>query len=85
MRNKKNQQIEAVSPNVIPFQMGEQGKNGRALDRSIDDLVDAMRELVLVEKLTGRAGLPQRVCLAFSDALMCAMRVARCEKGGTRK
>ncbi len=33
-----------------------------------------MRELVLVEKLTGRTGLPQRVCLAFSDSLMCTMR-----------
>lgn len=46
--------------------------------------MDTMRELVLVEKLTGRAGLPQRVCLAFSDALMCAMRLAGCE-GGHKK
>lgn len=85
MRNKKNQQIEAVGLNVIQFQVGERTKQEMAFDRSMDDLVDTMRELMLVEQLTGRAGLPQRVCLAFSDALMCAMRVARCEKGGTRK
>lgn len=79
VRDKKNRSVETVSPNVIPFQMGEQGKNGRALDRSIDDLVDAMRELVLVEKLTGRAGLPQRVYLAFSGVLMYAIKFAGCE------
>lgn len=77
--NKKNRPIEAVSPNVIPLQIGEQTKTERALNRSIDDLVDAMRELVLVEKLTGRAGLPQRVYLAFSGVLMYAIRFAGCE------
>lgn len=84
MRDKKNQPIKAPGQNVIQLPMGELAKRERALDRSMDDLVDTMRELVLVEKLTGRAGLPQRVCLAFSDALMCAMRLAGCE-GGHKK
>lgn len=79
MRDKKNRPIEAVSPNVIPLQIVEQTKTERTLNRSIDDLVDAMRELVLVEKLTGRAGLPQRVYLAFSGVLMYAIRFAGCE------
>ena len=79
MTDKKHQPIEAPGRNVIPLPMGEHANRERALDRSMGDLVDTMRELVLVEKLTGRAGLPQRVCLAFSDALMCAMRFAGCE------
>lgn len=79
MKDKKNRPIEAVSPNVIQLQMGEQTKLGRALDRSMDDLVDAMRELVLVEKLTGRTGLPARVYVAFSNMLMSAMMLAGCE------
>lgn len=85
MNGKKERPIETTGLNVINLQVGERTKQEIAFDRSMDDLVDTMRELVLVEQLTGRAGLPQRVCLAFSDALMCAMRVARCEKGGTRK
>ncbi len=85
MNGKKERPIEATGLNVINLQVGERTKQEIAFDRSMDDLVDTMRELVLVEQLTGRAGLPQRVYLAFSDALMCAMRVARCEKGGTRK
>lgn len=72
MRDKKSQSSEAPGLNVIQFQASERTKREIALDRSMGDLVDTMRELVLVEKLTGRAGLPQRVCLAFSDAL-CAL------------
>lgn len=77
--NKKDQPIETLGQNVIQLPMGEYTKRECALDRSMGDLVDTMRELVLVEKMTGRAGLPQRVCWAFSDALMCAMRFAGCE------
>lgn len=79
MMDKKNRSIEAVSPNVIQLQMSERTKQEVALDRSVGDLVDTMRELVLVEKLTGRAGLPQRVYLAFSGVLMYAIRFAGCE------
>lgn len=79
MTDKKSRPIGADSPNVIQLQMSERMKQEVALDRSIDDLVDAMRELVLVEKLTGRAGLPQRVYLAFSGVLMYAIRFAGCE------
>ncbi len=79
MTDKKNHPVEAPGRNVIQLPIGEYAKRERALDRSMGDLVDTMRELVLVEKMTGRAGLPQRVCWAFSDALMCAMRFAGCE------
>ena len=85
MNGKQDRPIETSGRGVSNLAVGERTERGRAGGRSMDDLVDTMRELVLVEQLTGRAGLPQRVCLAFSDALMCAMRVARCEKGGTRK
>lgn len=79
MKNAKTFRSEATALNVIPFQVGEQMKRETALGRSIEDLVDVMRELILVEKLTGRSGLPQRVYIAFSNALMSAMRLAGCE------
>lgn len=61
-----------------------------ALEQSMDSLTETMRELFLVEKETGRKGLPQRVFLSFSDALQCAMKLAEeqtcgqgiCMKGG---
>ena len=65
MNGKKERPIEATGLNVINLQVGERTKQEIAFDRSMDDLVDTMRELVLVEQLTGRAGLPQRVYLAF--------------------
>ncbi|NCE66330.1 hypothetical protein D1159_17575 [Pseudoflavonifractor sp. 524-17] len=79
MKEKKSQSSETPGLNVIQPQVSERTKWEIALGQSMGDLADTMRELVLVEKLTGRAGLPQRVCLAFSDALMCAMRFSGCE------
>lgn len=61
---------------VLPFHPREKSKQELSLDRSVDELVDVMRELSLVEKQTGRTGLPQRVFLAFSYVLSDAMHLA---------
>lgn len=60
---------------VIQFQSKRRSRREIAFDKSMDDLLEAMRELRLIEKMTGRSGLPERVCLAFSDTIMCAMRL----------
>ena len=62
--------------NIVPIPVKENAKQEQNFTQSIDDLKEVMRELVLVEKMTGRAGLPQRVYLAFSGVLMCAARLA---------
>lgn len=65
---------------VISFQPTEKKKKELRFDKSVDNLMDAMSELFLVEKMTGRTGLPHRVCLAFSNALLDAMRLAEVRK-----
>lgn len=66
----------AKMPMVIQFQPREKTKREVSLDKSVDDLVNVMRELILVEKQTGRTGLSQRVFLAFSYTLSDAMHLA---------
>ena len=66
---------------VISFPQAEKTKKEVNFDRSMDSLVEIMGELFLVEKMTGRTGLPQRVYLAFSDALQCAMKLAEVQRG----
>lgn len=61
---------------VLQFQPREKTRREASLDKSVDELVDVMRELFLVEKQTGRTGLPQRVFLAFTYTLSCAMHLA---------
>lgn len=60
---------------VLSFQPSEKSKREVALDKSMNALVDAMRELALVEKMTCRTGLSQRVCLAFVDVLVESMHL----------
>lgn len=66
---------------LVLFPQKEQTKREAAFERGMQELTEAMDELFLVEKMTGRTGLPQRVCLAFSDVLMTAMRLSA-EKTG---
>lgn len=61
---------------VIQTHPRERTKREVSLSRSVEDLVNVMQELILVEKQTGRTGLPQRVFLAFSDTLGAAMHIA---------
>lgn len=61
---------------VIQFQPSGKTTREIALNKSVVELTDAMRELAQVEKMTGRAGLPQRVCLAFVGVLVEAMHLA---------
>lgn len=65
---------------VLSFPASERPKRVVAFERSMDSLTETMSELFLVEKMTGRKGLPQRVYLAFSDALHCAMKLAEVQK-----
>lgn len=79
-------ELTVKRPSVVLLPQNEQTKREAAFDRGMRDLMEAMDELFLVEKMTGRTGLPQRVCLAFSDALMSAMRLSdektgRCSNG----
>ena len=60
---------------VFSFKPSEKSKREVALDKSVDALVDAMRELALVERMTCRSGLSQRVCLAFVDVLVDSMHL----------
>ena len=75
MEGKKNLPGEADKRNLVLLQLPERTKREAALSRSMDDLIEAVYELRLVEKMTGRSGLPERVCLAFSGALMSAVRL----------
>lgn len=71
--------LAAGNLTVIPFPAREKTKKELAFERSMSSLTEAMGELFLVEKMTGRYGLPQRVYLAFSEALQSAMRLAEAE------
>lgn len=62
--------------NAIPFQVKEKSSQGKALDASVNALVEVMQELYSV----GKPGLPERVCLAFDDVLSRSMRLARSAK-----
>lgn len=75
VEGKKNLPGEADKRNLVLLQLPERTKREAALSRSMDDLIEAVYELRLVEKMTGRSGLPERVCLAFSGALMSAVRL----------
>lgn len=66
---------------VMSFPKMEKTKKEVNFDRSMDYLVETMSELFLVEKMTGRTGLPQRVYLAFSEVLQCAMKLAEEQRG----
>lgn len=66
---------------VIPFQPTEKLKMELRFENSTDDLINVMSELLLVEKMTGRTGLPQRVCMAFNYILQDAMRIAEARHG----
>ena len=62
---------------LVSFPTREGTKFESNLDRSVSALVEALCELAEVEKMTGRAGLSQRVCLAVGDVTLDAMRLAR--------
>jgi len=62
---------------VISFPEREKTKLEINLERSVSSLVDTMRELVELERITGRTGLPQDVYLAFCHTLMDALRLAK--------
>lgn len=57
----------------------EKSKLELNLEQSVSDLVDAMRELKELGRMTGREGLPERVYLAFTSVLLGATSLAKAE------
>lgn len=76
MEQPKKQAIER-NFRVIHFPEKEKTKLEIKLERSVSDLVDAMRELAEVEQMTGRNGLPERVYISFTSVIMDAVRLAK--------
>lgn len=70
---------------LVSFPTCEKTKFENRLDRSVSALVEALCELAEVERMTGRTGLSQRVCLAVNDVTLDAMRLAQAKftVGGT--
>lgn len=68
---------------VFPVPVKEKTKKEIAFEQSMGYLAETMGELFLVEKMTGRAGLPQRVYLAFSETIQSAIRLAEAQCGKT--
>ena len=63
-------------PNVVPFPATDRIKREAALDRDVEALIDAFRELHEVERMTGRTGLSARVHLSIMNIIMSADKVA---------
>lgn len=88
-REQVKKQTERPGSKVIPFpdkgQMDleklEEAKRDRvrAFEKSRMGLEEVMAELVEVERLTGRDAFSTRVCLAFSDIILDALRLAKAE------
>lgn len=68
--------MSAAASRVIPLPTSGQFKREAALDRDVEALIDAFRELHEVERMTGRAGLSARVRLSIAGALSAADRLA---------
>lgn len=63
-------------PNVVSFPVTDRIKREAALDRDVEALIDAFRELHEVERMTGRTGLSARVRLSIMNIIMSADKVA---------
>lgn len=62
--------------NIVTLPATDRIKREAALDRDVEALVDAFRELHEVERMTGRTGLSARVRLSIAGALSAADRLA---------
>lgn len=61
---------------VITFQPKEKTKWEATAAKRVDDLMEVVNELLLVEKMTNRNGLALQACIALSNVLLSAMRLA---------
>lgn len=66
---------------LLQFQPSEKTTREVKLEKSVEGLVFAMRELLEVEKMTCRTGLSPLVITSFYDVLTSAMRLAREDEG----
>lgn len=68
--------MNAAASRVIPLPTSGQFKREAALNRDVEALIDAFRELHEVERMTGRTGLSARVRLSIMNVIMSADKVA---------
>lgn len=68
--------MSAAASRVISIPTDKRFKREATLDRDVEALIDAFRELHEVERMTGRSGLSARVRLSIADALSAADRLA---------
>ena len=66
----------AAGTNMVTLPTMDQTKREAALDRDVEAIVDAFRELHEVERMTGRTGLSARVRLSIMNVIMSADKVA---------
>lgn len=74
---QQTRQAAAGELEVISFPEREKTKQEIKLEKSKSDLVDTMRELVEVERMTGHEGLSARVYITFTSILMDAVHLAK--------
>lgn len=78
---KKNLPGEADKRKPFLLKIPERTVKEAYLSTSMDYLTEVMGELVLVARLTGRTGMPQRVYQAFNEVFSSAISLAE-EKYG---
>lgn len=65
---------------VITFPESGKTRQEIRLEKSVSDLVDMMRELEALGRMTGREGLPERVYLTVCNVLADATRFATAQE-----
>ena len=80
---KRNRRAVGVDPvgsggmtNVVLLPVRDELKQRAELDRDVEALIDAFRELREVEKMTGRTGLSARVRVSIMNIMMSADKIA---------
>lgn len=69
-------QAEKWNFHIISFPESEKTKQEIMLEKSVSDLVDMMRELADLGRMTGREDLPRHVYLTVCNVLADATRFA---------
>ena len=67
--------------NVVLLPVEDDMQHQAALEREVEALVDAFRELHEVERMTGRTGLSARVRLSIMNIMMSADKAACVQVG----
>lgn len=62
--------------NIVALPTMDRTRREATLDRDVESLIDAFRELHEVERMTGRSGLSARVRLSIINVIMSADKIA---------